>query len=213
MNFTEVKDLLPLISTRIRRAPTGLLTRAYVDAARDFCQQSQWLKTTIIGQTEPDVRQYDLGQDDFREIVNISAMAGKQENPVQEWPIVASDSTQWDWNLPPDCPVRYCYIPEAQMALDPVPKKVYGLTVGVIIQPKLGVTKIPTSLVSKWDAEIRAGALATLFSIPNEPWTNPSFSEKYAREYRAGISNAKADAQRQYNTGSVRARPRRFFAG
>lgn len=212
-SVTPIDELLPLIAATVRRCPTTLLRRAYLDAARELCQQSQWLRMTVQGNLVSGVREYSLGNDDHVEVVNIGPVSGQQDpsNGIQFWPIVVSDPTMWDPNLLPGQPVRYAYIPEGNVAFDPVPSQAFGVTVSLIVQPRLGQTVIPTSLISKWDNELRSGALGYLCGIPGEPWTDPIKAEKYDREFSSGIANAKADAQRRYNTGAQRARPRAFI--
>jgi len=55
-----------------------------------------------------------------------------------------------------------------------------------------------------------AGALGYLLDLPRQPWTDHSQALKRQKEFQSAINNAKADEQRGYNTGSVRARPRLF---
>ncbi len=49
--------------------------------------------------------------------------------------------------------------------------------------------------------------------IPNEPWTNPQIAQAYAAQFRSGIANAKADVQRQHQSGSQRVMGRAFLIG
>ncbi len=49
--------------------------------------------------------------------------------------------------------------------------------------------------------------------LPGQPWTDKQMSLFKGKEFRSGISNGKAEAQRLYNVGGNRARPRSFGGG
>lgn len=217
MNMVDTFDQLVNIAQVVRKCPTITLARAFTRAYRDFANQSQYLKTLVSGATVADQRQYALGNDPFLDIVGIAGMQGSQDpgQGIQYWPIVPSDPTLWDPNLSVNVsttmPVRYAYIPQAQFALDPIPKQVYDLVVSVIVQPKEGAAQVPSDGLTKYSNEIEAGALAYLLMIPGQAWTNPAQAAMQQRVFQSGISNAKADVQRSYNNGSVRVRPRPFM--
>ncbi len=213
MNMVDTFDQLVNIAQIVRKCPTITLRRAYVRALREWCQQTQWLRTNIAGATTVNTRQYALGNDPDFDICGIFAMQGQQSQSqgIQYWSIIPSDSGQWDPNMVPGMPVRFQYVAEAQFAVDPLPAQVYGLLMTLILEPKEGAQKIPASPLIKYSNEVEAGALAYLFDIPGQPWTNPMQAMKYARIFSAGISNGKAEAQRNYNVGSQRARPRQFI--
>lgn len=209
----NVNELLPNIATLVPRCPRGTLLRAYMRAAQDFCGQSRWLRETVLGATEPNVPLYNLGSDPLLEIIGVRAMSGSQTigNQLQIWKIDKSDSTGWDPNFPPNLPIMYQYIPEGKFALFPLPNGIYNLTATVQLQPKQGGVMLPSPLVAKWQNELEAGALAYLYRIKGQAWSDPQAALASAKEFQAGINNAKADEQRSYNTGSNRAKPRRFI--
>lgn len=216
MNMVDTYDQLVNIAQIVRKCPTITLARAFTRAYRDFANQSQWLRLDVTGSTVVDQVEYALGSDPYLEITAISGMQGSEtiNGNTQFWVISPSDSSTWDPNLSANTsaarPVRYQYLPQAQFALDPTPKAVYGLTVGVIVQPKENAARVPESALQKYRASIEAGALAYLLTLPGMPWTNPVESERQRRVFQSGINNAKADVQRSFNTGSVRVRPRTF---
>jgi hypothetical protein len=107
-------------------------------------------------------------------------------------------------------PTQYQYVPEAQFAIWPAPSSVIDLVVTAIVTPKEGAVNVPLAPLQKYSNDIEAGALAYLLMIPGMPWSNPGAAQLYKREFSAGISNGKAEAQRGYNTGPGRARPRQF---
>jgi len=213
VNTVNANDQLVNIAQICRKAPTATLRRAFVRALREWCQQTQWLLITLQGATVANQQQYTLGDDPQLDIIGIKAIQATMTGStgIQTWPLVTSDSTTWDPNMPPGLPTKYCYIPEAQFALQPIPNAVYGLTLTAILQPKEDAVNIPQAPLLKYSNEIEAGALAYLLAVPGQPWSNPTESARREREFRAGISNGKADAQRAFNVGPMRARPRQFL--
>jgi hypothetical protein len=213
MNMVNVNDQLVNIAQVCRKTPTTTLRRAYVRALREWCQQTQWLRENLPGELRASVRQYALGNDPYLDVMGIFAMQGSQNQSqgIQYWPIVPSDSGQWDANMRPGMPVRYQYIAEAQFAVDPTPAKDYGLLITLILAPKEGAVQVPESPLIKYSNDIEAGALEYLLTIPGMPWNNPVLAQGYGKAFRASIANGKAEAQRHYNTGPQRVRPRAFI--
>ncbi len=212
MNYVEIEDQITNIAQIIRRCPTFTLTRALGKAYRDWSCQTQYLRVAIPGATTADTRLYDLGSDPYVEIVAIYAVQANlpDTTPLQYWSLSASDSSQWNPNYQPQQPTRYSYVPQAQMALDPIPDRVYSLLVSAIVQPKENAAQVPETGLTKYRTGIEAGALAYLHSLPGQPWSDARMAEFRRREFQSSINNAKAEVQRGFNTGSVRARPRGF---
>ncbi len=213
MNYVAVEDQIVNIAQIIRRCPTITLTRALTRAYRDWACQTQYLRVPIAGATAADTRLYDLGSDPYVEIVAILAVQATLPGttPPQYWALSPSDSTLWNPNFQPQQPTRYCYVPQAQLALDPIPDQVYDLLVSAIVQPKEGAASVPETGLTKYRSGIEAGALAYLHSVPGEPWSSPQQAEMCRRTFQSSVNNARAEVQRAFNTGSVRARPRGFL--
>jgi hypothetical protein len=217
MNIVSVNDYLANVAQVCRKAPSTTLRHAYMRAYREFCQQSQWLRTNIPGATTPLVSQYAMGNDPQLDIMGIFAMQGTRTANTppgpQTFTITVSDSANWDPNFPAQQPNCYQYIPEGQFALYPTPDIIYPLLITLIIAPKEGAVNVPESPLVKWSNDIEAGALEYLLALPGMPWTDKATALAKGKEFRSGISNAKTDAQRSYGVGSRRARPRQFIMG
>src|SRR4051812_9987159 len=135
--MVDVNDYLANVAQVARKCPTATLRHAYMRAFREWCQQTQWLRTNVPGVTVENQRQYNLGNDPDLDIIGIFAMQGSLTTAgnTQYWAIRPSNSQFWDENLQPNMPLRYAYIPEAQFALDPIPQQEYNLQVTVILAP------------------------------------------------------------------------------
>jgi hypothetical protein len=217
VNFVALDDQLTNIAQIVRKAPKITLRRAYSRALREWCQQTQWLRITVPGSTTANVETYGLGTDPGLDIIAIRAVSltqvvGTTPQTFGLWP---TDSSQWNLNLTPATPRRYCYVPEGSFALNPTPDAVYTLSLSVIVTPKetASAAQIPGDPLIKYSNDIEAGALAYLLALPGQPWTDAGAAARYGRDFASGIANGKAEVQRSYNTGSQRARPRPFLIG
>lgn len=214
MTFVDVFDNCANVAQIARGCPTPTLRRAYVRAMRDWCAQTQWLRINAVGATEANIALYDLGSDPLLEIVGLFAVSGQDDSftPPQQWDLGMSNPGTWNPAIGPGRPLRAAYIPEGQMALNPTPDAVYGITYTAIVQPKDGVVEIPAEPLKKYSTAIEAGALEYLLGMKGTPWYDPNEGLRRGREFSAGISNGKAEAQRAYNTGSQRITRRPFGA-
>jgi hypothetical protein len=215
MATVPIMDLIAPAAMVARQTPEPVLIDAYRRAARQFCRQSRWLKVTVPGApTEIDRQTYTLDGDPFHEVVGIRAASAQVAiGDRKAWTLTPSDTTGWNPNELPGRPRRFAYVPEAQVALHPVPDAVYQLTLTLVLQPQRGATQVDEALTFKWDEALIAGALANLLAIADMPWTNPAEAERYRRTFQAGINNARADDQRGHQAGTVIRTSRPFLAG
>lgn len=214
MNFVSVFDQLRNIAIVARKCPTPVLQTAYVTAFRDWCTQTQWLRVAVPGATTVGDSLYSLGSDPLLEIIGIYAMSVTYtvapSGPPQTLPVYASDSGGWSPNIQDGLPRRYAYVPEAQFALNPTPDAVYDLSITAIVSPVDNAAQVPDGPLRKYSTHIEAGTLAQLLDVPGTPWYNPAMAARNAAMFKSGISNGKAEVQRNFNTGAQRVRPRPF---
>lgn len=211
MSFVHVLDRIADVAQQCRGAPNSTLIGAYVRAARKFCRETRWYRATVTGQTEAGTRSYSLGSDTYLEILGLRAVSADQDG--QTWALAPADTTAWNPNRGQGRPAAFSYIPEGQVALDPIPDDVYGLTCTLVLQPKEGATQVPDSLLVKWDQALQDGALAYLLDLHGMPWTDKAAAELKRRAFQSAINNARADEQREFNTGPTFIKRRRFVTG
>lgn len=214
MPQTDLSSLLPDIAQVCRKAPDATMIRALNRAAREFCKQTRWLRSSLQGTTAPGQSLYSMGSDPDLEVIGIRAMsAARQSGNTSPWTVRVSSPELWQPGISQGAPLRFAYVPEGQFALNPVPDQVYDLLVTIVMQPTLGCTSVPSEILVRWDRALKAGALAYLLEIPGQPWTDPAQAQLKQRDFQASINNARADEQREYQTGPVTARRRQFIVG
>lgn len=214
MTQVAIIDLLADIAQIARGAPNPTLIRAYNRAAREFCRQSRWLRHSQPGVTEAGTPLYSLGTDPDLEVIGIRAVSlARTTGNTMPRPLRVSASTTWRAGERNAEPQRYAYVPEAQLALNPTPDAVYDLLVTLVIMPTAASNSVPAELLPRWDQTLQAGALAYLYEVPKQPWTNLELAQIKKREFQAGIGNAKAAEQKEYQSGTTIARKPPFIVG
>lgn len=214
MSNVNVLDVIADVAQLVRRAPDTTLMNAYNRAARKFCRESRWFRSALVGQTVAQTQVYSLGSDPYLEVVGVRAVSAQQLTGASApWAVGVSDSSSWQPGGNAGQPRRYAYVPEGQIAFDPVPDQAYTLNITLVLQPRSGATVVPSELLVKWDQVLQDGALSYLLDIPGQPWTDKAEAVLRRRALQAGINNAKADEQRAYNAGSVSVRRRAFIVG
>jgi hypothetical protein len=212
-----IVDLLQETAQKIRRAPEPTLVTAYREAARKLCLESRWLRRNaepIL--TEADDNQYLLtlsSVDAGLEIISVRTIIAdnQQGTPQSSWRMGPSDPTTWNPSVQPGAPWTYAYVPEAEVALFPTPDGEYELATVVCVQPTIDAEEIPDDLVRKHNRAMTIGALAYLYGIPGQAWSDAQSALVNARAFQAAINNATADVQRGYQMGTVMARIPRVF--
>lgn len=209
--MAEVRQLTPAIGVRVKGCPRPVIDYAYVRAARQLCTESRWFRTSLEAMLEIDVTQYDISPDSAALIEVIDVFDGTIQNIINGVndrivPLSKTDGTEFDPNAIAGRPDRFTYVPEAEIAFNRPPDQAYPVTFTLVCQPQNGVQEIPDQLLNKWQTIIEAGALEYLFSLVGQSWANGGESTKYGAIFRSGKSNAKADAERGYQSGSVSVR-------
>lgn len=118
---------------------------------------------------------YDLGSDNFNEVIGITAISITGTDGRTE-PLTPRQSSDQDGNDAADQPEFYDYIPHAQFALHPKPDAVYQLQISLILQPVRESNSVDASLITLNDETFRRGALSYLLAMPNVKWSNPKMA-------------------------------------
>lgn len=214
MTQTALIDIIPDIAQIARKCPPATLVRALNRAAREFCKQTRWMRLTLQGETEADTQLYSMGADQDLEIIGLKAVSSAaRTGNTRARALTVSTPTGWLPGQPTGAPQRYAYVPEAMVALNPTPDAIYDLLLTIVVQPTLASNSVPSQLLVRWDRAIKDGALAYLHDIQGQPWSNPEQAQVKQRAFKSAINNARADEQRDYQSGTFIARRRPFVVG
>ena len=70
---------------------------------------------------------------------------------------------------------------------------------------------LPDSLVAHYFETLRNGALAHLYRVPRQPWTDAQMAQLYRQQFGIDQINARREAEMGYQGGSMRVQPRKFI--
>lgn len=207
----DIASALQTVAQIARRCPTTTLKKAYLDAVRDFCGQSRWLREDVAVPTVANTGGYALQPADADlEVIGVRRVKGATSAGT-EFRLNPLDKELWPLNARADRPRVHAYDPEGSLSFFPTPDAVYTMTVTLQLQPKKTATTVPDALERKWGRDLVDGALGYLLDIPDQPWTSHGQALARRTAFQSAINNAKADEQRGYNQGSVMVRQRAFI--
>ncbi len=198
-------DILP----KVPGVPWPGFIKAVRDAAWDFCRQtllhSAWLDriSTVASTPEYALALPSTGYEHVR-IWNIDQLFFKQNglpddqfaplDPASEQELERVCGTSWRFATGPD-PVEYIcaeYNP-FNIRFRPIPTlaSASGVLIRVNVVPIETATDIEEWLYYRWREEIKAGALAELYSHKAAPYYDPQLATAWGIVFRDGIANAK----------------------
>lgn len=198
MAQVPVINVISPVAQKCMSCPTTVLVQAYIDAARQLCAESKWLKTVIPGLTIVNTRVYSLGSDTNNEIIGVDAIDITQ-TAVDVHPLTERSSSEWNTTEANAIPLYYQYVPEGQFAVHPKPNAIYALSVGVSLQPKKGANSVDETLLVNWGYALEHGALAYLLALKDMPWYDLNQALKNESLFRLERATASHAAEASYN--------------
>lgn len=207
-----ISDITPLVRMFVPQCPEPAIEDAIRRAARIFCNETWYVRRNVEFDTVDGVGEYTINDATDLEVIAIKAAQLTQSNdsiiPLQPVPLGFAYPA-----YPTNQPYWYQFVPYNTMVVYPSANAAYTIRVTLIAQPTATADTLPDEIINKWDNGVAAGALAWLQNIPGQAWTNPGMAAQNERVFRSAISNAKAEVQRSYLPGAMRARGRAFVLG
>ena len=207
---TPLDSFLPEIARLSKDVPEPTQTDALLRAARQFCFETWFVNRLLSITCEQYVSLYqlpvDAGEEEiiFVQYASVTQLPNGGTLPMYPTPITNPNNR-------PQLPRNWAFVQPSAINLIPKPDKAYPVQVMVIIQPTATATTLPTELFKDYARTIGYGALAWIYAMPGEVWTNPAGADRMARAFAAGINNGKTQALRRSLPGITRATPRRWI--
>lgn len=179
--------------------PNATLSQELVEAAREFCQESRWLRYSKYYDATATENTVDLESDDATlEVIGIKA--------------VEYDGVPMDPGKPEDqphdtgVPERYTYRHASEMLVYPTPVTDVAdvFLVNQIMQPVIGAPSFPDDLTVRWSHVIAYGALSRLLAMPGAAWENEKRSVYYEDKFSTGKAAAMAMADMHHENKRFR---------
>lgn len=203
---TTIASLLPRFRLMAALVPQPVAEFAIREAAIDFCRRTNIVTELIPAfDTTPGQPHYALVTAaptltrtvqahevwaDGAEIPPVTASHLKDE--YGEWPELAG------------APIAYMQLSERSVRLFRIPEAAVRITARVATAPTETAASIDDDLADRWWKAIIAGALARVYMMPGQPFTNPELAMASGEAFMQYVSEAKHAAY----TGYTKARTR-----
>ena len=210
---------VPWVEPNAYGAPEPLIKQMLLDAAIDFCGETNIVQTVEVQTVTEGEPRYDLAVPAQQTLVTVldvfyrerrlrpalaeniesgaalragvdTAVESRRGTPELFYQITPSDSAVFLWPLPD------------QTVAD-------GLGIRASFEPARNATSLDDKLYGSVQT-IAYGALARLLIMPGQPFTNPALAEEYERRFSSAISASRGEARRGNVRASSFVRPRSF---
>lgn len=192
--------------------PTAIF--ALQRTARDFCYESMILRYVsdpidlMAGEGT-----YDIEVPNATESVSAVAV-WYNDRPLE--PLGFSAKYRWPWknyDSRQGPPMFWSAPNQNQILLSPIPEiaEANALVIMAAVAPKRNAAGVDDDVLEKWSDTMINGALARIYAIPNQPFTNPQAAKERYMLYRADVAQAKIEANKERTTASLKVRPRTYF--
>lgn len=204
-----LSDFYSRITPWVVGCPEPTINQALVDAAVRFCEGAKVIhQRTDPVSTQANVSTYEVDSPTQQRVGTVQDVFcnGKPLTPlVGDARPSPSDRT--------GTPTHY-YGGRADSVfmvhLYPTPDAAYTLQVDASFVPVRTATSLEDELLERWVEAVAVGALAQIFSIPNQPFSDPSQAAAASMAFTGLTMQARREAGRTQIEGSDRIRPRRF---
>lgn len=200
--MAAIATLVGLVTMHIRNCPTPAITDALLRAAREFCDETRYVRESIVLDVVADQPLYTLEP----EVLDYCEVCGVRAVEVDGIPLVSEvqegishDEGGTDfWNYEPPDQLRLFDPPKAD--------RDEGLKVRLILQPKEDATEIPDIVLRRYRNTIAHGAIYWLASMTKAAWSDPVLADRFEKKWIKEKGHARTDADRGHGVGNFRVR-------
>lgn len=196
----------------IRLCPLPLVEEAIRQAAIEFSQMSAVLRETLAPiNVVADTVTYTLVSAETDQRPLFITYIAYDGDPINVITPEAADALSDEWRDPGYGTPNFCVqFARNTLTLGSKPEAgiAGGLKVSIAVYPKETATTMHDELLDNWGQHIGHGALARLYLMPNEPWSNPELATFHLGQFRIGIHSAKIEANRSAGAAPLRVRMR-----
>jgi hypothetical protein len=208
---TAITALVPRLRIMAPLVPEPVAVFAIREAAIDFCRMTKIVTEILpVISTSIGVASYTMSTSTPTETRTIEArevwVGGREIDPV-----TASDlADEGDW--PTKTGSILSYMQETEGVIRPyrIPDAVVDITIRAATAPTVAATVIDDALADRWWKAIVAAALARIYAIPDQPFTNPEYAMVSGAAVMQYVDEAKLVAHKGYTRARSRTKARFF---
>lgn len=178
----------------------------------DFCRRTHWWKYESDAiDLEANVMEYQVEVPNGTDPISVVA-AWYNDSPL--WPMGYSTRNRFQpqnlGSMKGTRPYAFSQSETTQILLSPVPTvaEAGALVLSTAIAPKRTATGADKDMMDRWFDALVHGALARVYAIPNQPFSNADAAIAREKMYREEATKAKIDANKALTTASLRVQPR-----
>lgn len=189
--MATLDDVAQLVKSFAYDAPDDLIKWHVVQAAREFCAKTRWLRESIIVPVITDQTRYALSPTDGStvEIIEVKAVEWYGEPLEPKLQEEVADDVFGFYYVEPPATLVLSWIPDEDVADQ--------LEVRVVLQTLLAITAIPDEIARRWDRALSYGALERLLMMKDASWFWPEGSANFAARWMAELGRAQVEADRE----------------
>jgi len=205
-------DFHPYVLHLVRGASQPLVEQCLREAARELCSRTLvWQDSTrtisVIADQTP--ASYAIPEASLTEAVQVIKVYSSTQTLSKATPDSLDMITAWEAQTAVEA--THFFLPDpATIRLYPIPTTSYTLYLRAAYRPSAAATGIADFLFEDYRDVIVSGALALLYTMPGQVWSNPKGADHHSEKFIAGIGAARGQLSRGHHYGVLRVTPIRF---
>lgn len=193
--MADVSTIFRLVRPYVRNCPEAVMREWIVEAARQFCQDTRWLRENVLLNTVVDAARYQvLPSSAAEEIIGIFAA------DYRNMPLAPIGPQEAPSDTVGNRPYGFWYeLPDILVIADaPASAELEAINVEIITRPVVGATTLSDRLVRRWERAISHGAIAMLCGMTKAGWFDPARAAASEGEYDSEMRKARSEADRNH---------------
>ena len=208
--MTALSSFLPDLLPHLPACPVITAVHELRRAAQVFFERTRAWKITLDAETvSPGESEVSIDVDGAEcELVRVEQvwLGGKLLEPTTG--DLLSDRLGSGWQTHSGDPVAYIQDTPGVVRLYPAAAAGGAVVSRVSVKPSELAKSIPDELVVKYRDDLIAGAKSRLMQYAGQPWSNPSYGEKYEAAFATAIDRANLSAATAQGKTRIAARPK-----
>lgn len=211
MSNQEYKTLTRDVVMYAPHCPEHVAEHAVKMTVIDFCNRTHWWKYKSDPiDLEADEKAYGIEVPNGTDPISVEA-AWYNNMPLSPLGFASKNRFQpIDLDARRSRPLAFTQNEDKEVILSPVPEKSETgvLVLLTAIRPKRSATGADGEMLERWFDGLVNGALARVYAIPNQPFTNADAALAREKFYREQATKARIDANKAMTSASLRVQPR-----
>ena len=199
------------VAPRVPGATPELMELHIRNAAIEFCSETRAVTydlqiTTVVDQPEYDISLTGTG---YAPILPDEVYYGSRE--LHEDTVDRLSKAVIGWREATGSPIVYICTDPYTIRFYPTPDEVIDIDVKLAVKPARDATGVADYVFDRYVEVIANGAVASIVSIPQKPYSNPTTAKLAAMEFSRGKASAKTEVYKSFTRAGTRVRLRKKF--